>query len=114
MAKMLKQNDSRLAIGWTLLLIGVLYLLNNVGFFGLFPSFVGEFVMNWRNFFFYAGVIFLFTKKDKMPGIVLILLGVLFYLKNIIGIFNQGLGVLTEPIILIVIGIIFVILSRKK
>ena len=114
MAKMLKQNDSRLAIGITLLLIGTLFLLDNVGFFGLLPASVRGFVMDWRNFFFYAGVIFLFAKKDKMPGIVLILLGILFYLKNMFGFLNQGLGMLTEPIVLIAAGIIFVILGRKK
>ena len=113
MAKMLKQNDSRLAIGLTLLLIGILFLLDRIGFFGMFPGSVRDFVMDWRNFFFYAGVIFLFARRDKMIGIVLILLGFIFYLKNIFG-FLKGLGDLIGPIVLIAVGVIFVFIARRK
>ena len=117
MAKMLKQNDSRLAIGLTLLLIGFLFLIDKIGFFGLLPALVRDFVMDWRSFFFYAGVIFLFTKKDKMPGIILVLLGIIFYFndvfKSMIGLGGK-LGDFIVPIIFIVTGAVFVFLARKR
>ncbi len=112
--KILQQKDSRLAVGASLLLIGVLFLLDKVGFFSFLPASVRDFVMDWRNFFFYVGIIFLFTKKDKMMGVILILLGLVFYFKTIFGYF-QGLGDLIGPVILIIIGgaLVFVAYRRK-
>jgi hypothetical protein len=111
--KALQQKDSRLALGLTLLLIGLLFLADKVGFFSMFPSSVRDIIMDWRNFFFYAGVIFMFAKKDKMPGLILIILGIAFYFKSIFG-YLKGLGDLIGPVILIVAGAVFVYLARKR
>ena len=112
-SRMIQQKDSRLAIGLTLLFIGALFLLDKVGFFSLFSNVVRDFIMDWRNFFFYAGIIFLCTKRDKMMGVVLILLGAIFYFKTIFS-YVKGLGDLIGPVILIVVGIILVYMAVKR
>jgi hypothetical protein len=111
--KALQQKDSRLALGLTLLVIGLLFLLDKIGFFSVFSSSVRDVVMDWRNFFFYAGVIFFFAKKDKTPGIILIILGIVFYFKSIFG-YLKGLDDLIGPVILIVLGIVFVYLALRR
>lgn len=111
--KALQQKDSRLALGLTLLVIGLLFLLDKMGFFSMFPSSVRDIIMDWRNFFFYAGIIFFFAKKDKMPGIILIILGIVFYFKSIFG-YLKGLGDLIGPIVLIAVGAVFVYLAMRR
>ncbi|MCD7971217.1 MAG: hypothetical protein LUG18_00895 [Candidatus Azobacteroides sp.] len=108
-----RKKDTKLATGLTMLVFGILFLLEKVGFFSLFPKAVHHIVMDWRNFFFYAGIIFLFTKNDKLIGCLLILLGLIFHFRSYINTLT-GMGDFLWPVLLIVTGTLFIYLAVKR
>lgn len=104
------KEDSRLAWGISLVAFGFLFLLRQLG---VFSDEVENLVFNLKNLPFVFGVIFLFTHKNKSIGLVLIIIGILFYLKDII-LWTRSLSDLIWPLLLIGAGVIILTSRNKK
>lgn len=106
-----KKTSDKLAYGINLIFFGILFLLKKMGLFAMLG--IEKFVMDWRNFFFYAGIIFLFAKKDKTLGIILICIGLIARFNELFG-WLRNYSDLFWPVLLIVAGIILTWSVWKK
>ena len=104
------KEDSRLAWGVSLLVLGLLFLLKKIG---VFPVTAEEIIFDIRNIPLALGLIFLFTHHNKSIGIVLISVAVLFYLKDLM-ILTQRLSDLIWPVLLIGAGVIIIFSNKTK
>ena len=106
-AKANNNRDTYKAIAVTLIVIGVLYLVDKLIHF----SAIGlPWVMNKDNFLLYTAVIFLFLKHDKSVGLVLI------WLVMNIGLIVALLGTMSAyllPLALLIIGGILYLISTR-
>lgn len=108
-AKANNNRDTYKATAVTLIVLGVLYLIDKLIHF----SAIGlPWVMNKDNFLLYTAVIFLFLKHDKSVGLVLIGL----WLVMNIGLIISLLGAMSAyllPLALLVIGAILYLISTR-
>ena len=106
----MRRNDNRIAWGTSLLVFGVLFLLKQLA---VFPSAVEDFIFDFRNLLLVFGLIFLIACKNKSIGLVIISVGLLFYLKEIIR-WTKSLSEFIWPILLIGAGAIILFSGRRK
>jgi hypothetical protein len=109
-----KRNDTgnKLAYGLSFVFFGLLFLLNILGFFRAIN--VERYVMDWRNYFIYAGIIFLCAKKKKTLGFVLLIIGVFLRFQGTISGYLPTYSVYFWPILMIITGAILLILVLRK
>lgn len=98
------QKDSRLAWGITLLVFGILFLINQLD---ILPGNLSSLIFDFKNYPIIMGVIFLLTHKNKNIGLVLIIVGLLFRISDIIR-WTRHISDLIWPVLLIIAGIILV------
>jgi len=100
----------RVAFGIIIMFVGIFMLFRNMDFI---PWEVSNIVLSWPALLVGIGVVLLFDGKpsNKSAGVVLAAIGVLFLLPRIFGLDVSGFFV---PLIIIVIGILFVIKSSTK
>ncbi len=100
-------------LGMILIALGALFLLDNLD---LIPYEISYYLFNWKGIMLMIGVIFLSTKENKSPGIIMMAVGGFFILSDVLSYeFDwhwYDTRKLFWPVILIVIGL--VILSRKS
>ena len=106
---MAAKKDSRLAWGITLLFFGCLFLLKQVH---IFPVGIEPYIFDFKNYPLYMGIIFLLFSSNKNPGIVLIVVGLLFRLSDIIQL-TRHLSDFIWPVLLIIAGGIIILNLRK-
>lgn len=102
-------NDSYMAIGATMLLFGILFLINTIYPFSRMGY---GWIVDIDNLILYAAVIFLILKKEKNVGIILALI----WLMLNFGVIIELLGAVSRyiiPVALILVGG-FVIYKSKK
>lgn len=99
-------KDDRLPYGLSILIFGLIFLLSRVGLLAQIPY--GPEFLSIGAFFLIAGIVFLCTSSNKRIGIVFTLIGLV--LKSDL-IFSYSK--LIVPILLIVLGIILVLTSKK-
>lgn len=102
-------KDNRLAWGVSLLVFGVLFLINQLH---LLPSNISDFLFDFKNYPIILGIIFLLFHKNKNIGIVLLVVGLLFRLQNIIH-WTRNISEYIWPILLIIAGAILVFGVKK-
>ena len=97
----------KIVVGVIVMMLGVFLLFRNLNFI---PWEISHFVFTWQSLLIALGAIFLFDRKadTKNVGVILILVGTVFLLKNVI-----GSGILF-PAIIIAIGIFILILVTTK
>lgn len=93
-------KDSRFPWGISLLAFGVLFLLRQLGIFS--PE-VDNLIFDLRNVLLVLGIVFLISYKNKSIGIILLVVWILFYLKDII-IWTKSLSDFIWPVLLIAAG----------
>jgi len=100
----------KVVFGIIIMFVGVFMLFRNLDFI---PWDVYHIVISWPALLIGIGVVLLFDEKpsNKSAGIVLASVGALFLLPRI---FNLDVGGFFFPLIIIVIGILFVIRSSTK
>lgn len=103
------KKDSRLAWGVSLLFFGLLFLIRQLH---ILPADVEYFVFDFKNYPLFMGIIFLLFNANKTPGIVLIVVGLLFRLSDIIRI-TRHISDFVWPVLLIVAGAILVFGAKK-
>jgi len=92
------------------MIYGVVFLLSKTGILKHIPY--GEKLLSIGSFFLIAGIVFLFTRTEKRTGIVLTVIGVLINADLFFG-WIHSYSNLIIPLLLIVIGLILVITSKK-
>ena len=108
-AKANNNKDTYKATGITLMVFGVLYLLDKLAHFAALGL---PWVMQKDNFLLYTAVIFLLVKHDKSVGLVLAGL----WLVSNFGLITALLGTLSAyllPLALLVIGIILYFIATR-
>ena len=108
-AKANNSNDTYKAAAITLMVFGVLYLIDKLVHFS---SLKLEWVMNKDNFLLYTAVIFLLFKRDKSVGVIL---AGLWLILNF-GLITTLLGTMSAyllPLALLVIGVILYWVATK-
>ncbi|MEP2024498.1 MAG: DUF5668 domain-containing protein [Reichenbachiella sp.] len=107
-------SNSRSGIlGLILIALGTLFLLDNLD---LIPYEISYYLFNWKGIMIMIGLVFLSTKENKSPGIILMAVGGFFIMSDVLSYeFDwhwYDTRKLFWPVLLIVIGL--VILSRKS
>lgn len=101
------------ALGLVLIALGALFLLDNLD---LIPYEISYYLFNWKGIMILVGAIFLSTKDNKNPGIIMMAVGGFFIMSDVLSYeFDwhwYDTRKLFWPVLLIVIGL--VILSRKS
>jgi hypothetical protein len=98
------QKDNRLAWGITLLVFGILFLINQLS---ILPDNISSMIFDFKNYPVIMGVIFLLTYKNKNIGLVLIIVGLLFRISDIIR-WTRHVSDLIWPVLLIIAGVILI------
>lgn len=94
------RNDTYRASGVTLMVMGILYLIDRlIGFSSLGLSWV----MRADNLILYAAILFLLLKKDKTVGFILLGIWFLLNIKLVISLLGS-ISTYLLPIALLVIG----------
>lgn len=109
MAKAHNNSDTYKAVAVTLIVFGILYLIDRLIGFGRLRL---SWVMNKDNFLLYTALIFLLLKHDKSVGLVLIGLWVVLNF----GLITALLGTMSAyllPVALLLIGIIIYFISTR-
>lgn len=110
MAQQTKQSD-KMAWGVTLLVFGVLILLDKLGITDMLPF--AKFLQSAGTYFLSAGIIFLIYKREKSIGIVLSAIGIIIHSDLFFGWMSTYRSLLV-PIALLVVGLILVISNRMR
>jgi len=104
------QSRNRLALGVLLVLIGLVFLLDNLR---LIPYELSYFLLSWKTLLIALGVIFLVGKKNKTSGYILILVGGFFLLPDILDV-SYYRWKSYWPVLLIALGILIIYRQRLK
>lgn len=108
-AKANNNRDTYKATAITLIVLGVLYLLDKMIHF----SAIGlSWVMQKDNFLLYAAVIFLFLKHDKSVGLVLSGLWLVMNIGLIVSLLGSMSAYLLPLALLIIGGILYLVSTR--
>ena len=110
MTSSVKQSD-KTAWGVTLLVFGVIILLEKLGVSQFMPFF--NFLTSTGSYFLIAGVIFLIFKKEKTLGLVLTIVGVIIHSDFFFG-WLKAYRAMMLPLALIAIGLVLVLSTRNK
>lgn len=102
-----QRNTGRGIIGIVLILIGVALVGRT---FDIFPHRIMRYVFSWEMILIVLGVIFISTRDNKTTGWILLLIGLVFWLPDIVDI-PFGVKRLLWPAILIILGVIIIIRS---
>ena len=109
---MAMQKDSRLAWGISLLVFGIIFLIRQLN---ILPENLSDIIFNFKNYPLILGIVFLLAHKNKTPGLVLIVVALIFRLSEIIRL-TEHISDFIWPVLLIVAGVIMVagVLKSKK
>ncbi len=102
-----KSNDKKLVAGALLIVAGALLFLDT---FDLVNFPIRHYIFSWKTLLIGIGLIILASKDHKVPGYILIGLGIAFWLPSFLDV-NIRLHQVFWPLILIGIG--FAIISRR-
>lgn len=98
-------HNSRLGVGAILIVIGGIFLLDNMN---LIPFSVSRYMFSWQGILIIIGSVFLITRPNKAPGFILLAIGGFFLLPDILHIPGFSLDN-WWPLILIIIGVMFIL-----
>jgi len=99
------QKNKRAIFGIILVIVGAVFLLENLGFNVSFP----RFLFQWQIILIIIGAVNLIS-GNKQSGFILIGVGIFFYLQY----FNIIDSRTFWPVILIIVGIVFVLRGKKS
>lgn len=106
------KSGEKLAYGLSLIFFGLLFICNNLGLFKAIG--IQQYAMDWRNFFLYAGIIFVSAKKEKVLGLVLLLSWVIlrfgYFIDNLIPVYSAYFW----PVVMLIAGTVLLIMVLRK
>jgi predicted membrane protein len=95
-----KNKNNRIILGAIVFVLGALLLLDNLE---LIHSPVSDYILNWKTLFIAVGGYLLLAKQKMLPGILMISLGVTFWLPAIFA-YRFTLEQIFLPFTLIIAG----------
>lgn len=98
-------NNRNIVVGSIIVILGSLLLLNNFGFLDFQ---IRSYIFSWKTLLIVIGLFMLTSKKNLTGGVILISLGVIFWLPVLLG-HQIVLGQIFLPAILMVIGILLLL-----
>ncbi len=111
MSSSTNKSDDRLSYGIIILIFGVIFLLDKLGFLDSIPY--GDNIMSVGVFALIAGVVFIATQPKKVLGWVLLGVGALLNANLFFG-WMSNYSNLIIPIGLIIAGVALVLTAKKK
>jgi predicted membrane protein len=99
-----KQFDRRLGIGIGFFLVGLLILANN---FGIFEYELHKYIFKWQVILIFFGVVSLAGKGHRTTGIILLIIGGIFYLRDFMH-FTFTFWQIFWPSLLILAGVMII------
>ncbi len=106
------KSGDKLAYGLSFVFFGLLFLLDILGAFRALH--IERYVMDWRNYFLYAGIIFLCAKKEKTLGLMLVLIGIILRFNYLLDQWLPTYSIYFWPVVMVITGAILLILVLKK
>lgn len=100
-----QNTDKRIIIGIIFVVIGLLFLLRNLG---LFPFYIPHYFFDWEVIFLIVGVLLMLSRSNKTPGVVFFSIGLFGLVHEIFDVSFWQLW----PLILVVVGLS--IIFQKK
>lgn len=104
----LQHNQRRIAVGAIILLAGLALLFGNLG---LFDFEIKRYILRWPMILIVLGVIFMLSHDKRGPGIVLFVIGSVFYLRDFFE-FGFNFWQVFWPSMLILAGILILFRHR--
>lgn len=105
-----KSND-RLSYGITILIFGVLFLLDKLGVLSKIPY--GDYLISVGVFFLIGGIVFLITQPKKVLGWIFLIIGIILNADLFFG-WMKSYSNLIVPLGLIIAGIAMVLTAKKS
>ncbi|MEG1615502.1 MAG: hypothetical protein RR202_02345 [Bacteroidales bacterium] len=109
----MKDKETRICTGLTLTFYGLLLLLNVLGVFSRLSVRLRMEMLDWRTFLLYGAAFFLIFKKDKTPGLLLLVLGLLFRFHTVYN-WVMGYSHLVVPMLFLTGGTILLFFALRK
>ncbi|WP_029906187.1 hypothetical protein [Prevotella sp. 10(H)] len=106
-----KASNDRLSYGITILIFGVLYLLDKLGFLNQIPY--GHKLISVGAFFLIGGIVFLATQPKKILGWIFLGVGIILNADIFFG-WISDYSNLIVPLGLIIAGIAMVLTAKKN
>ncbi|MDR1883168.1 MAG: hypothetical protein LBR26_10380 [Prevotella sp.] len=106
-----KTSGDRLSYGITILVFGVLFLLDKLGFLKQIPY--GHRLVSVGVFFLIGGIVFLVTQPGKILGWIFLVVGIILNADLFFG-WISSYSNLTVPLGLIVAGVAMVLTAKKN
>lgn len=107
---MAKNSTNRLPIGLTIMVFGLLYLIDKIGILSKIPY--GDRLLNIGSLFLIAGIIFLCTKAEKKIGLIFTGIGIVINSDLFFG-WMHSYSNLIVPILLIAVGLVMVLTAKR-
>ncbi len=105
-----KSVTARIVFGLALIVIGILYLLENLN---LIPGELGDIIISFPSLVLLVGLVSLYNSKNKLFGSIVTIIGVLLMLPKIIPGININ-GDIIFPLIVIIFGGYLVLRSKTN
>lgn len=105
-----KQTDKRLIVGVLIVLLGAILLASN---FGVLPYSIKRYLLHWEMILIGVGLIALITNEHKGTGIILIVVGGAFYLRNFFDL-HFNFWQLFVPSMIILVGLLLIFRRRVE
>ena len=102
-------TNRRFGFGLVLVFLGLIFLLDNLN---LIPYDIAHYLFSWQGILLIIGTAFLISGKNRIPGVILISIGVLFLLPDILN-YDWFRPRVYWPLVLIVVGL-FLIARRQQ
>jgi predicted membrane protein len=74
------QTQKRIAVGAVILLAGLALLLSNLGFLDFE---IRRYILRWQMILIVIGIIFIFSHEKRGTGIILLMIGIAFYIRDL-------------------------------
>lgn len=107
-----RKNSSKFIFGILLIVIGILWILNNIGYISIE---IPDYIFSWQSILILIGLIILINNKDKFGGLLLIAIGTYFLLPDIFPEFTyKKMWEFFIPFLLILFGLSLIFKRNKN
>jgi predicted membrane protein len=98
-------TERHLWLGIIIILVGIILLSKNLNFLSYE---IQRYVLNWEMLLIVIGLVSIIFKGRRTSGMILLLVGGIFYLKNILNVIDFSFWTVFWPVILIAAGIMII------
>jgi predicted membrane protein len=101
-------NERRLWLGAGIIVLGLLFLANN---FGILDYEIRRYIFRWEVILIVLGLIFIVSKRNRSTGVILLVIGSVFYLRDFLH-YNFSFWQVFWPCMLILAGLLIIFRHR--